>query len=118
MILRHHLVTTKLETSFEKILFNEHASNAAHVDCNLSLCFACQAFDSQRNNKDIFQKDSRGMQRAKEMLLSDRANFYTNPQKSETNDSSAFKQFSVPISNDVSAFMQLFVPNDIPAITA
>jgi hypothetical protein len=117
MILRHHLVTTKLETSFEKILFNEHASNAAHVDCNLSLCFACQAFDSQRNNKDIFRKDLRGMQCAKEMLSSNQGNFSTNPQKSETNDRSALEQFSVPIPNDVSAFMQLFVPNDIPAIT-
>ena len=27
-----------------------------------------KAFDSQRNNKDIFQKDLRGMQRVKEML--------------------------------------------------
>ena len=76
-----------------------------------------KAFDSQRNNKDIFRKDSRGMQRAKEMLSSDQANFYTNPQKSETNDRSAFERFSVPIPDDVSAFMQLSVPNDIPAIT-
>ena len=34
--LRHHMVTTKHETSFEKILFNEHATNTAYVDCNLS----------------------------------------------------------------------------------
>ena len=47
-----------------------------------------KAFDSQSSNKDSFQKDSRGMQRAKEMLLSDQANFYTNPLKSETNDRS------------------------------
>jgi hypothetical protein len=37
--LRHHLVTTKHETSFKKILFNEHASNAAHIDCSLSFFF-------------------------------------------------------------------------------
>ena len=52
-----------------------------------------KAFDSQRSSKDIFQEDSRGMQRAKEMLSSDQANFYTNPRKSETND-------SVPLSID------------------
>ncbi len=62
-----------------------------------------KAFDSQRNNEDVFRKDLRGMQRAKEMLSSDRANFYTNPRKSETNDSSAFKQFYIPIPNDVPA---------------
>ena len=33
---RHHLVTTQLETSLEKILFNEHDSNIAYVDHNLS----------------------------------------------------------------------------------
>ena len=76
-----------------------------------------KAFNSQRSNKDIFRKDLRAMQRAKEMLSSDQANLYTNPQKSETNDRSAFERFSVPIPNDVSAFMQLSVPNDIPAIT-
>ena len=54
----------------------------------------------QCNNEDIFQKDLRGMIRAKEMLSSDQANFSTNPRKSETNDRSAFKRFSVPISND------------------
>jgi hypothetical protein len=58
-----------------------------------------KAFDSQRSNKDIFRKDLRGMQRAKEMLSSDQANFSTNPQKSETNNRSAFERFSVPISN-------------------
>jgi len=62
-----------------------------------------KAFDSQCNNEDVFQKDLRGMQRAKVMLSSDRANFYTNPRKSETNDSSAFKQLSAPIPNDVPA---------------
>ncbi len=40
-----------------------------------------QAFDSQRNNKHIFQYDSRGKQRAKEILHSDQGNFYTNPLK-------------------------------------
>jgi hypothetical protein len=32
----HHLVTTTHETSFEKILFNDHASNTAYVYHNLS----------------------------------------------------------------------------------
>ena len=50
-----------------------------------------QALDSQRNNEDIFQNDSRKMQRAKEMLWNDQANFYTNSLKSETNDRSAFE---------------------------
>jgi hypothetical protein len=62
-----------------------------------------KAFDSQLSNKDIFQKDLRGMQRAKEMLSSDQANIYMNPWKSETNDSSAFERFSVPIPNEVPA---------------
>jgi hypothetical protein len=62
-----------------------------------------KAFDSQCNNEDVFRKDLRGMQHAKVMLSSDRANFYTNPRKSETNDSSAFKRLSVPIPNDVPA---------------
>jgi hypothetical protein len=62
-----------------------------------------KAFDSQRNNEDIFRKDLRGMKRAKEMLSSDQANFSTNPRKSETNDRSAFEWFSVPTSNDGSA---------------
>jgi hypothetical protein len=55
-----------------------------------------KAFDSQCNNEDVFRKDLRGMQRAKVMLSSDRANFYTNPR-------SAFKRLSVPIPNDVPA---------------
>jgi hypothetical protein len=93
-----------------------------------------KAFDSQRNKEDVFRKDLRGMQRAKELLSSDQANFYTNPQKSESNDSSAFKRFSVPIPNDgpastISSFLSeltvvptssslhFHVPNDIPAIT-
>jgi hypothetical protein len=51
------------------------------------------------------------------MLWSDQANFYTNPLKSETNDSSIFKQFFVSVPNEGPAFMQLCVPNDITAIT-
>jgi hypothetical protein len=76
-----------------------------------------KAFDSQRNNKDIFQNDSRRKLCAKEMLRSNQANFYTNPLKSETNDGSTFKQFSVSVPNDGFVFMQLTVPNDITAIT-
>ena len=74
-----------------------------------------KAIDSQRNNKDFVQRDSRGMHRAKEMLWSDQANFSTNPQKSETNDKFAFEQFSVPISNKGPAhFKQLSVPMIVP----
>ena len=62
-----------------------------------------KAIDSQCNNRHIYGKDLRGMQHAKEMLWSDQAIFYTNPWKSETNNSSTFKQLSAP--------------NDIPAIT-
>jgi hypothetical protein len=62
-----------------------------------------QALDSQRNNEDIFQNDSREMQRAKEMLWSDHSNFCTISLKSETNNRSAFERFSVPIPNDVPA---------------
>ena len=63
-----------------------------------------KVLDSQCNNEVVFQKDSRGMQHAKEMLWSDPANFYTNHLKSE-NNRSAFKRFSVPILNDVPASM-------------
>jgi hypothetical protein len=45
-----------------------------------------KAFNSQRNDKDIFQNDSRGKQCAKEMLWSNHANFCTIPLKSETNN--------------------------------
>jgi len=93
-----------------------------------------QAFGSQRSNKDIFRKDLKGMQRAKGMLSSNQANLSTNPQKSETNDRSAFKRFSVSISNDgpsltissflsqltvvpTSCFSHFHVPNDGPAST-
>jgi len=62
-----------------------------------------KAFDSQCNNEDFFRKDLRGIQSAKEMLSSDQANFFTNPRKSETNDSSTFKQLSVIIPYDVPA---------------
>jgi hypothetical protein len=72
-----------------------------------------QAFDSQRNNEDVF----RNVQRKCFEATRAQANFSTNPQKSETNDRSAFERFSVPIPNDGPAFMQLSVPNDIPAIT-
>ena len=43
----------------------------------------------------------------------------TNPLKSETNNRSTFEfeRLSVPIPSDGPAFMQLSVPNDIPAIT-
>jgi hypothetical protein len=51
------------------------------------------------------------------MLWSDEEYFYTNPQKSETKDSSAFKRFSVPIPNNGPAhFKQLPVLNNGPAI--
>ncbi len=76
-----------------------------------------KAFDSLRNNKDIFRNDSRGKPCAKEMLRSDHANFCTISLKSETDDGSTFQQFSVSVPNDGPAFMQLSVPNDITAIT-
>jgi hypothetical protein len=43
--------------------------------------------------------------------------FYTNPWKSEKNDSSAFKQSSFPIPNDIPASIikQHSVPDDSPA---
>jgi hypothetical protein len=70
-----------------------------------------KAIDSQRNNEDVVQRDSRGMHRAKEMLWINQANFSTNPQKSETNNRFAFEQFSVPISNKGPVhFKQLSVP--------
>ena len=74
-----------------------------------------KAFDSQRSTKDIFQKDLREMQHAKEMISSNQANFYTNPLKSETNDRSNVDQFSASVRLCLHA--QLSVPNDIPAIT-
>ena len=83
-------------------------------DCTLG-----KAIDSQRKNTDFVQKDSRGMQRAKEMLRSDQANFYTNPLKSATSDGFAFEWSSVPIPNDdpASTIEQLSVPNDGPSST-
>ena len=78
--------------------YNEHASTTAYVD------HKGKAFSSQRNNKDIFRKqNSRGMQRAKEVLSSNQANFHRNPRKSEINDSSTFEWLSVPIPNDIPA---------------
>jgi hypothetical protein len=77
-----------------------------------------KAFDSQRNNKDIIQNDSRGKQCAKEMLWNNHATFCMIPLKSETNDgpASTIKQLSV-LDNDpaitTSSFLQL--PNNSPA---
>jgi hypothetical protein len=81
-------------------------------DCTLG-----KAIDSQCNNRHIYGKDLRGMQRAKEMLWSNQANFYMNPLTSQTSDGFAFKQSSVPISNDVPASIikQHSVPVDGPA---
>ena len=81
-------------------------------DCTLG-----KAFESQFYKRDIYRKNSREMQRAKEMLWSNQAIFYTNPLLSETNNSSAFKRFSVKIPNDVPASIikQRSVPNDVPA---
>jgi hypothetical protein len=84
----------------------------------LIACTLGKAFDSQRNNEDIFRKDLRGMQHAKEMLSSDRANIYTNPRKSETNDSSAFEHFSVPIPNDVPASTMSSFLSQLTAVPA
>jgi hypothetical protein len=80
-------------------------------------CTSGKAIDPQRNNEDFVRRDSRGMQRAKEMLWSDQANFYTNPLKSATSDGFAFERSSVPIPNDVPASIikQHSVPNDGPA---
>jgi hypothetical protein len=64
-----------------------------------------KAFDSQCNNKDIFQNDSRGKQCAKEMLWNNHATFCMIPLKSETNDGPA------------STIEQLSVPDNGPAIT-
>jgi hypothetical protein len=55
--------------------------------------------------KLFFQNDSRGKQRAKEMLWNNHANFCTIPLKSETNDGPA------------STIEQLSVPDNGPAIT-
>ncbi len=78
-----------------------------------------KAIDSQRNNEDFVQRDSRGMQRAKEMLWSNQANFYTNHLKSATSDGFAFERSSVPIPNynPASTIEQRSVPNDSPAST-
>jgi hypothetical protein len=74
-----------------------------------------KAFDSQRNNKDIFQNDSRGKPCAKEMLRNNHATFCMIPLQSETNDSpaSTIEQLSVPDNGPAittSSFLQL--PND------
>jgi hypothetical protein len=81
----------------EKILFNEHMLQMLLMLIAIFLFASLgQAFDSQRNNKDIFQNMWIKWYEATRA----QANFYTNPQKSETNDRSAFERFSVPISND------------------
>ena len=42
----------------KKILFNEYASNTAHVDCMFLIDHTLEkSFNSQCSNKDIFQKD-------------------------------------------------------------
>ena len=78
-----------------------------------------KAFGSQRNNRDIYLQDLRGMQCTKEMLWRNQANFYMNPLTSATSDSFAFERSSVPIPNDnpASTIEQLSVPNDDPAST-
>jgi hypothetical protein len=102
--LRHHLVTTKHETSPRRFyLMNMLLILLTLIAIFLFECTSGKAFDSQRSNKDIFRKDLRGMQRAKEMLSRNQANFSMNPQKSEANDRAAFERFSVPISNEVPA---------------
>ena len=50
--------------------------------------------------EQTFPQIHRNQKQTTGLLSSDRANFSTNPQKSETNDRSAFERFSVPISND------------------
>jgi hypothetical protein len=77
-----------------------------------------KAFDSQRNNKDIFRNDSRGKQCAKEMLRNNHATFCTIPLKSETNDGPASTCEQLSVSDNgpaitTSSFLQL--PNDSPA---
>ncbi len=56
-----------------------------------------KAFNSQCNNKDIFQNDLRGKQRAKEMLRNNHANFYTIPLKSETHDTMSHTEIEPPL---------------------
>jgi hypothetical protein len=56
-----------------------------------------KAFDSQRNNKDIFRNNSRGKQRAKEMLQNNHANFCTIPLKSETHDTTSHTGIKPPL---------------------
>ncbi len=55
------------------------------------------AFDSQCNNKDIYQKDSREKQRGKEMLWNNHANFCTIPLKSETHDTMSHTGIKPPL---------------------
>ncbi len=75
-----------------------------------------KAIDSQCNNRHIYGKDLREMQCAKKTLWSNQTNFYTNPLTSQTSNSFAFKQSSVPIPNDIPAsfIKQHSIPNDGP----
>jgi hypothetical protein len=56
-----------------------------------------KAFNSQCNIEDIFQKDLRGKQRAKEMLWNDHANFCAIPLKSETHDTTPHTGIEHPL---------------------
>jgi hypothetical protein len=56
-----------------------------------------KAFNSQRNNNNIFQNDLRGKQRAKEMLWNNHANFCTIPLKSETHDTTYHTGIEPPL---------------------
>jgi hypothetical protein len=116
---RHHLVTTKNTKLLSRrfYLMNMFLTLLMLIAIFLIDCTLGKAFDSQRNNEDIFRKDLRGMQLAKEML-SDRANIYTNPWKSETNDSSAFEHFSVPKSSDVPASSMSSFLSQLTAVPA
>jgi hypothetical protein len=93
----------KPETSLETILTNMFLTLLTLIAIFLIDGTLGKAYDSQRNNEDIFRNDSREMQRAKEMLWSKHSNFCTISLKSETNNRSAFERFSVPIPNDVTA---------------
>ena len=83
----------------------------------LFYCTLGKVFDSQRNNRDIYRKDLRRMQCAKEKLWIDQAIFFTNHLKSETRDSSTFEQLPVPNDGPASIIEQLSVPHDGRAST-
>ncbi len=75
-----------------------------------------QAFNSQCNKEDIFRYDSRGKQRVKEMLHSDQGNFFMNPLKSETNNSSALERLSLPIPHDDPASFMSIVLSQLTVV--